>query len=123
MQRGSIITKLGIDKTADRENFTFFEKRSPKRFCVGLRGTATFEARAAERKVLSRNISGHGAYLLTDSCPEIGDDVEVYLDEPANPKQPKILLGAVGTVLRVDQLSERRYGFAVKFDASLSSFA
>jgi hypothetical protein len=108
---------MTIDKTANRKGLTFSEKRSPKRFCVALRGTATFETRAAERKVLSRNISGYGAYLLTDTCPEIGDDVEVYLDEPADPSQPKISLGAVGTVLRVDQLSERRYGFAVEFDA------
>ena len=109
-------TIKGIDN-ADREQLTFSEKRSPKRFCVGLRGTATFEARAVERKVLSRNISAYGAYLLTNTCPEIGDDVEVYLDEPADPKQPKIILGAVGTILRVDKLSERGYGFAVKFDA------
>ena len=114
----------GIDN-AGYEELTFSEKRSPKRFCVGLRGRATFEVegQAVERKVLSRDISAYGAYLLTNTCPEIGDDVEVYLDEPADPKQPKILLGGVGTVLRVDQLSERRYGFAVKFDASLSSFA
>ena len=114
MQRGSILTKFGIGKTAARANLTFFEKRSPKRSCVGLRGTATFGARAAERKVLSRNISGHGAYLLTDSCPEIGDDVEFYLDETTDSRQPNFLLGAVGTVLRVDQLSERRYGFPAK---------
>lgn len=114
----------GIDN-AGHEGLTFSEKRSPKRFCLALRGRAAFEVggQAAERKVLSRDISGHGAYLLTDSCLEIGDDVEVYLDETTDSRQPKILLGAVGTVLRVDQLSEKRYGFAVKFDASLSSFA
>jgi hypothetical protein len=112
-----------IDNITNRKGLTLAEKRSPKRFCVGLRGAATFESDAVERKVLSRNISGYGAYLLTDTCPEIGEDVEVYLDKPADPSQPKISLGAVGTVLRVDQLSERRYGFAVKFDVSLSSLA
>ena len=108
----------GIDN-AGHEGLTFSEKRSPERFCVGLRGRATFEVegQAVERKVLSRDISAYGAYLLANTCPEIGDDVEVYLDEPADPKQPEIILGAVGTILRVDKLSERGYGFAVKFDA------
>ena len=102
----------GIDNAG--HEVTFSEKRSPKRFCVGLRGRATFEVegQAVERKVLSRDISAYGAYLLTNTCPEIGDDVEVYLDEPADPKQPKIILGAVGTILRVDKLSEREIGRA-----------
>jgi hypothetical protein len=94
------------------------EQRSAKRFDIELEGMAFSRTggRTVVRKVLSRNITGWGTYLLTDKCPRVGDRIEVYLSQPSEIKLPKISFGAVGRILRVDQLSEKEWGFAVKFE-------
>lgn len=94
------------------------KRRSAKRFDVELTGMVFSKTgeRIVVQKVLSRNISGWGAYLLTAKCPRIGDRIEVYLSQPSEIKLPKISFGAVGRILRVEQLSEKEWGFAVKFE-------
>jgi hypothetical protein len=113
------MNNVGIDPCAVREGSTVVERRSHDRFDLELKGTAVFDShgRPVEGKVLSKNINGYGAYLLTHTRPQISDVVAVDLCDPADPRQPELSLGAVGTILRVDKLSERGYGFAVKFDA------
>jgi hypothetical protein len=104
------MNNIAIDKSAGRE------KRWQNRLGLELTGTAVFdpEGRAAEGKLLSKNINGYGAYLLTHTRPEIDDLVAVDLH--ADPSQPKFSLKAIGRILRVDQLSKTAFGFAVTFD-------
>jgi hypothetical protein len=94
------------------------KRRSAKRFDVELKGMVFSKTggRTVAQKVLSRNITGWGAYLLTDKCPRTGDRIEVYLSQPSEIKLPKISFGAVGRILRVEPLSEKEWGFAVKFE-------
>ena len=108
----------GIDPCAVREGSAVSDKRSKERFNLELTGTAVFDpaGRAVEGKVLSENINGYGAYLWTHTRPQIGDVVAVDLHDPADPSQPELSLGAVGRILRVDQISKNAFGFAVQFD-------
>jgi hypothetical protein len=117
------MSNIAIDQYAVPEGLTLLEKRSPKRFDLELRGTAVFkeEGQAVERRIVSRNVSGYGAYLVTDACPQIGDVVDIHLDGPLGHKQEEISLGAVGKILRVNRLSGNTCGVAVKFEAITAS--
>ncbi|MDA2934343.1 PilZ domain-containing protein [Acidobacteria bacterium AH-259-D05] len=89
-------------------------KRTAKRFGVQATGTVTFSSEGEEwkRKARSRDISASGAYLVTDLRPPVGESVRIHLqlEESDAPFE------AVGTVVRVDDLPEDEYGFAVKFE-------
>ncbi len=112
------MNNVGIDPCAVREGSAVSDKRSKERFNLELTGTAVFDpaGRAVEGKVLSENINGYGAYLWTHTSPQIGDAVAVDLHDPADPSQPELSFGAVGRILRVDQISKSAFGFAVQFD-------
>ena len=112
------MNNVGIDPCAVRGGSAVSDKRSKERFNLELTRTAVFDpaGRAVEGKVLSKNINGYGAYLLTHTRPQIGDAVAVDLHDPADPSQPKLSLGAVVRILRVDQTSKNVFGFAVQFD-------
>jgi hypothetical protein len=112
---------VGTDQFS--EELSLLEKRSSKRFDLALRGTIVFkkEGQAAERRVVSRNISGYGAYLVTEACPQSGDVVEIHLHGPIGHKQEEISLGAVGKILRVDRLSEDTCGVVVQFEEITTS--
>ncbi|MDA2924761.1 PilZ domain-containing protein [Acidobacteria bacterium AH-259-L09] len=93
------------------------ERRAAKRFEGELKGTATFdiEGKEEQREVTIKNISVYGAYFQTDTCPDISESVRIHmqLEDSEAPFE------AVGTVIRVDQLSEKRYGCALKFEETL----
>jgi hypothetical protein len=112
------MNNMGIDQYDVPEGSTVVERRSHDRFDLELKGTAVFDSRGrpVEGKVLSKNINGYGAYLLTHTRPQISDVVAVDLRDPADPRQPELFLGAVGKILRVDPLSKNAFGFAVTFD-------
>ena len=112
------MSKLGIDQCLVQETSAAFEKRSQDRLNLQLIGTAVFDpiGRAVEAKVLSDNVNGYGGYFLTHTRPKIGERVELDLHDPAHPSQPEFSLGAVGEILRVEQLSKAAFGFAVTFD-------
>jgi hypothetical protein len=97
------------------------ERRAAKRLDVQLTGTVTLdiEGRKVEGKVTTKNISAYGAYLLTDTCPRVGERVILRLQGASKPNKPQITLQTIGTVLRFDQLSEKTWGFAVKLDEIL----
>ena len=118
------MTNMGIDLYTVPEGLTLLEKRSSKRFDLELTGTAVFKegGQAAGRKIVARNVSGYGAYLLTDTCPQIGDLVELHLHGPPGHEQEKVSFGAVGKILRVNRLSGDTCGIAVKFEAITASF-
>ncbi|MDA2938528.1 PilZ domain-containing protein [Acidobacteria bacterium AH-259-A15] len=83
------------------------ERRAPKRIAVQLEGTVTFD-----REVTVKNISAYGAYFETDICPDITESVRIrmQLEDSEAPFE------VVGTVIRVDQLSKKKYGCTVKFE-------
>ena len=118
------MTNIGIDQYTVPEGLTLLEKRSSKRFDLELTGTAVFKegGQVVERKIVSRNVSGYGAYLLTDACPQIGDLVEIQLHGPPGNIQAKISIGAVRKILRVNRLSGDSCGVVVKFEAITASF-
>ncbi|MDA2927767.1 PilZ domain-containing protein, partial [Acidobacteria bacterium AH-259-G07] len=98
------------------------ERRAVKRLDLQLTGTVTFniEGRRLKKTVTTKDISEHGAYLLTDTCPSVGDRIILRLQQQGSElNQSEIALEAIGTVLRVDRLSEKTCGFAVKFEETL----
>ena len=98
------------------------ERRAAKRLDLQLKGTVTLniEGRKLKKTVTTKDISEHGAYLLTDTCPGVGDRIILRLQlRGPDLNQSEIALEAVATVLRVDQLSEKTCGFAVKFKETL----
>jgi len=118
------MTNMGIDQYTVPEGLTLLERRLSKPFDLELTGTAVFKegGQAVERKIVSRDVSGYGAYLLTDTCPQIGDLVELHLHGPPGHEQEKVSFGAVGKILRVNRLSGDTCGVAVKFEAITASF-
>ncbi|MDA2933924.1 PilZ domain-containing protein [Acidobacteria bacterium AH-259-D05] len=95
------------------------EKRSATRVQVPLVGVMTFEAEKEGPKrveVVAKDVSEEGAYLWAGACPRVGEKITINLHCSSELKQLFISLEAVGTVLRVDELENRRYGFAVKFE-------
>lgn len=72
--------------------------------------------RNVQTGILSKNLGAHGAYFWTDVCPKIGDYVKVELVLTSEPDE-KSGFEEFGTVLRVDEVSEEKYGVAVQFDA------
>ena len=92
------------------------EKRAAIRLHLPLEGTFTPEIRGREfeKTVVVKDISADGAYFLTNTHPSIAEKATLRLQASFN--QIEISFEVVGTVLRVDQLSEKTCGFAVKFE-------
>jgi hypothetical protein len=91
------------------------EDRFTKRLEVELTGKAIFSSfgRTVESHVVAKDLSAHGAYLLSGASPEVGDSVQVHLEQ----ESPRILFEAEGKVTRVDQISKDKQGIAVQFQA------
>lgn len=92
------------------------EKRAAIRLYLPLEGKSTQEIRGREFEqiVVIKDISACGAYSLTNTHPFIGEKATLRLRGSFN--QAKISFEVVGTVVRVDQLSENICGFAVRFE-------
>ncbi|MDA2938449.1 PilZ domain-containing protein [Acidobacteria bacterium AH-259-A15] len=94
------------------------EKRAVLRIAVELTGIATRETEEQAPQtmgVTARDISEDGAYLWANTCPHIGDKVKLYLQCSSELRRMNITLEANGTVVRVDQSSKGKCGFAVEF--------
>lgn len=104
-----------LSQYAAQAGLISLEERFTKRLDVGLTGKAIFTSRGRplESRVKAKDLSAHGAYLLSDASPQVGDSVQVHLHQ----ENPKILFEAEGKVTRVDQLSEDECGIAVQFQA------
>jgi len=74
------------------------------------------QGKASKMEVRAKNVSAWGAFLLTDSRPKSGDEVELNLGWAPEDKQAKIVFKARGTILRVEVLPGEGYGFAVEFE-------
>ncbi|MDA2933664.1 PilZ domain-containing protein [Acidobacteria bacterium AH-259-D05] len=93
---------------------SYEEQRVFERIDVHFMATIIFEVEGKElrKEVEAKDFSAGGAYLVTDACPNVGDEVKIRL----HLKESKAVFESLGTVLRVDQLSEKRCGFAVRFE-------
>ncbi|MDA2926142.1 PilZ domain-containing protein [Acidobacteria bacterium AH-259-G07] len=94
------------------------EKRAVTRIAAELTGIATLETEEQAPQtmgVTARDISEDGAYLWAKTCPRIGDTVKLYLQCSSELRRLNITLEADGTVVRVNQSSKSKCGFAIKF--------
>lgn len=83
---------------------------------------ATLTPRAAQtgrikKRVFTRDISAEGAYLRADAALSIGEPVELELPLPSsNRSETGGLVVFFGTVVRVDQFPDGKFGLAIRFD-------
>ena len=96
------------------------ERSATLRIEVPLVGTITVEGEEPIR-VYAKNISQEGAYLWGTTSPRIEDKVTIDLKSSSELHQFKFSLEAVGTVMRVDQPEEGKYGFAINFEEIVGS--
>lgn len=99
------------------------EKRSDRRSELQLKGNAVRDPQQNNYRVevTTRNVSPRGAYLMAERSPSIGDRIWLTL-QLTDIGLKAWQLGAVATVLRVDQLPQGTCGFAVKFESKPSLF-
>ena len=94
------------------------ERRAVTRLGLPLTGTVILEVQGkeVEKTVQTKNISAAGAYFISELSPTIGDRVKVLLEWPPDGKEPELIINATGTVLRIESLSGKKWGFAILFD-------
>ena len=94
------------------------ERRAVTRLGLPLTGTVTLEiqGKEVEKTVKTKDISAAGGYFISDTSPAIGDQVKLLLQWPPDGKEAELIINATGTVLRIDSLPEKKWGFAVLFD-------
>ncbi|MGI8782628.1 MAG: hypothetical protein ACR2L2_03120 [Acidobacteriota bacterium] len=95
------------------------DKRGSWRLDLAIEGTARLigtDGLELDRKIITKNVSGGGTYALSDSSCEIGDQFVLWLPVGGDGDSQT----AIGTVLRVEQVSEDTYGFAVRFESPFS---
>ena len=91
------------------------DRREFKRLRLPFRGIATFSSHG-QKEVEAQDISVASAYLIADTSLNIGEEVKLFMQWPPENNQPGVILNADGTVLRVEQLSEKAWGCVVKFE-------
>jgi len=94
------------------------ERRAVTRLGLPLTGKVTFEiqGKEVEKAVKTKDISAAGGYFISETSPAIGDKVKLLLQWPPAGQEAELLINATGTVLRIDSLAQRKWGFAVLFD-------
>lgn len=94
------------------------ERRAVTRLGLPLTGTVILEVQGkeVEKTIKTRDISASGGYFISEMSPTIGDRVKLFLEWPPDGKEPELLIKANGTVLRIESLSDKEWGFAVLFD-------
>ena len=93
------------------------EQREDTRIEVQMTGEAivNIQGKESRMEVSAQNISAWGAFCVTGSRPNSGDEVELHLGWAPEDKQAQIVFKASGTILRVEVLPGEGYGFAVEF--------
>ncbi len=94
------------------------ERRAVTRLPLPITGTVTLEiqGKEVEKTIRTKDISAAGGYFISDTSPVIGDRVKLLLQWPPDGKDPELIIKATGTVLRIDSLPEKKWGFAVLFE-------
>ena len=94
------------------------ERRAVTRLPLPITGTVTLEiqGKEVEKTVKTKDLSAAGGYFISDTTPAIGDRVKLLLQWPPDENDPELIIKATGTVLRIDSLPEKKWGFAVLFD-------
>jgi len=94
------------------------ERRAVTRLALPITGTVTLEIQGKEvaKAVKTKDISAAGGYFISDIGLAISDRVTLLLQWPPDGKDPELFIKATGTVLRIDSLPEKKWGFAVLFD-------
>jgi hypothetical protein len=94
------------------------ERRAVTRLPLPITGTVILEiqGKEVEKTVKTKDISAAGGYFISDTNTAIGDRVKLLLQWPPDENDPELIIKATGTVLRIDSLPEKKWGFAVLFD-------
>ena len=84
------------------------DRRKLPRLELNTEATVNSVTRASTQSTTAQtqNLSQGGAYLITEDPPEVGDELELQAGSG---------LGFRGNVIRVERLSAKRYGFALRF--------
>lgn len=94
------------------------EKRGAWRVELAISGTAKLvgtDGTEIKRKISTRNVSVGGAYLTTDADSSVGNQIVISLEDwPYVGKEP--VISFLGTIVRVERLSDGTYGIAVRFE-------
>ena len=99
------------------------KQRRSERTESGLEGFFFFRDKKGEgigRKALVRDISQHGAYLISDIQPDLGCEIELLVSRLEEESMKARLLELRGKVVRIEILSTGTYGIAVDFENSLA---
>lgn len=93
------------------------QKREDQRFEIQLMGTAILGGSngTVEKSITTKDLSSSGGYFLTESSPRVGNNVRIRLQWPSQAEEPDTTFEVIGTVLRIEQVSEKTCGFAVEF--------
>ena len=97
---------------------TEVERRAVTRLGLPLTGRVLLEIQGEEVEITvkTKDISAAGGYFIADMSPVVGDRVKLLLQWPPDGGAPELIINATGTVLRVESLSEKKWGFAILFD-------
>jgi hypothetical protein len=92
-----------------------FEKRKVERFNLKIEAAVTLSDEVSRSKLLTRDISMSGAFILTNDPLPIGSQVNVSMilsaDGQKDPSTPPAVIKASGVVLRTDN-----DGMAIGYD-------
>ena len=111
---GNLMKKIDRRKierrAADRREV---DQRVADRFNIPLKGTAVFTVGGTKdvREITTKNISAYGAYFETSLRASVSDTVTIRL--PIEGSEGPFETTA--TVVRVDRISDKTFGIAVKF--------
>lgn len=92
-------------------------QRQEQRFQIELMGMATLDSQKGklEQKIKTRDPSASGGYFISRKSPWVGEKVRLRLQWPSRAEAPDSAFEVVGTVRRIEQVSETACGFAVEF--------
>ncbi len=117
-QEAKTLSMRSVNRSILFSSLPEVERRAVTRLPLPITGTVTLEiqGKEVEKTVKTKDISAAGGYFISDTSPAIGDRVKLLLQWPPDEKDPELIIRATGTVLRIDSLPEKKWGFAVLFD-------
>ena len=117
-QEAKTLSMRSVNRSILFSSLPEVERRAVTRLSLPITGTVTLEiqGKEVEKTVKTKDISAAGGYFISDTSPAIGDRVKLLLHWPPDENDPELIIKATGTVLRIDSLPEKKWGFAVLFD-------
>ncbi len=117
-QEAKTLSMRSVNRSILFSSLPEVERRAVTRLPLPITGTVTpeIQGKEVEKTIRTKDSSAAGGYFISDTSPAIGDRVKLLLQWPPDGKDPELIIRATGTVLRIDSLPEKKWGFAVLFD-------